>query len=55
MMKDFLFKKFLKVAIEMKRKDMYRKAQDLGFTHPETVTCSQELDALLNVYTHNVA
>ncbi|WP_081976227.1 aspartyl-phosphate phosphatase Spo0E family protein [Ureibacillus manganicus] len=54
-MKDFLFKKVLKVAIEMKRKDMYKKAHDLGFTHPETVTCSQELDALLNVYSHKVA
>lgn len=54
-MREFLFKKALKVAIEMKRKDMYKKALDLGFTHPETVTCSQELDALLNVYSHKVA
>ncbi len=54
-MKEFLFKKVLKVAIEMKRKDMYKKAQDLGFTHPDTVTCSQELDALLNVYCQRVA
>nr|WP_106784816.1 aspartyl-phosphate phosphatase Spo0E family protein [Lysinibacillus timonensis] len=54
-MKDFLFRKVLKVAIEIKRKDMYRKARNLGFTHPEVVTCSQELDALLNVYSQQVA
>ncbi|RKJ14198.1 aspartyl-phosphate phosphatase Spo0E family protein, partial [Butyricicoccus sp. 1XD8-22] len=34
-MSEFIFKKVLRVAIEMKRKDMYKKAQDLGFTHPE--------------------
>ena len=39
-----LYKKVLKVVIEIKRKDMYRKAQELGFTHPEVVNCSQQLD-----------
>ena len=36
--------------IEMKRKFMYEKAIDLGFTHPQVVSCSQELDKLLNKY-----
>lgn len=50
-----LYKKVLKVFIEIKRKDMYRKAQELGFTHPEVVNCSQELDQLLNKYTKEAA
>jgi stage 0 sporulation regulatory protein len=29
---------------------MYRKANNFGFTHPEVVACSQELDILLNRY-----
>lgn len=40
----------LKLKIEIKRKDMYKKAKDLGFTHPQVVNCSQELDVLLNNY-----
>ncbi|GAB0168127.1 aspartyl-phosphate phosphatase Spo0E family protein [Lysinibacillus sp. CTST325] len=44
------FKQFLKMEIENKRKDMYKKAMDLGFTHPSVVDCSQELDVLLNKY-----
>ncbi|MDM5233470.1 MULTISPECIES: aspartyl-phosphate phosphatase Spo0E family protein [Lysinibacillus] len=43
-------KQFLRVKIEMKRRRMYRKAKDLGFTHPIVVDCSQELDILLNRY-----
>lgn len=54
-MRSLLFRRVLKLLIEMKRKDMYKKANDLGFTHPETVTCSQELDTLLNLYLHNAA
>lgn len=54
-MYHLLYKKILKVAIEMKRKTMYRKALDLGFTHPEVVHCSQELDQLLNKYSSQVA
>lgn len=50
-----LYKKVLKVVIEIKRKDMYRKAQELGFTHPEVVNCSQQLDHLLNKYTKEAA
>ena len=40
----------LKLKIELKREDMYKKAKVLGFTHPEVVNCSQELDVLLNNY-----
>lgn len=29
---------------------MYKKAKDLGFTHPQVVHYSQELDELLNKY-----
>lgn len=50
-----LYKKILKLFIEAKRKDMYKKAKDLGFTHPDVVTCSQELDVLLNKYQKDVA
>ncbi|WP_339288514.1 aspartyl-phosphate phosphatase Spo0E family protein [Ureibacillus sp. FSL K6-0786] len=50
-----LYKKVLKVVIEIKRKDMYRKAQVLGFTHPKVVNCSQQLDYLLNKYTKQAA
>lgn len=50
-----LYKKVLKLVIEMKRKDMYKKALDLGFTHPEVVNCSQELDKLLNKYSKKAA
>ena len=49
-MKCFLIRKRLKFKIELKRKDMYKKAKDLGFTHPQVVNCSQELDLLLNKY-----
>ena len=49
-MKSFLLKNMLKLRIEIKRKDMYKKAKDLGFTHPQVVNCSQELDVLLNNY-----
>ncbi|MER2122053.1 MAG: aspartyl-phosphate phosphatase Spo0E family protein [Solibacillus sp.] len=40
----------LKLRIEAKRKNLYKKANDLGFTHPEVVNCSQKLDELLNKY-----
>ena len=40
----------LKLKIELKRKDMYKKAKYLGFTHRQVVNCSQELDVLLNNY-----
>ncbi|TDY01325.1 UNVERIFIED_CONTAM: stage 0 sporulation regulatory protein [Lysinibacillus xylanilyticus] len=49
-MVNISFKQFLKMEIENKRKDMYKKAMDLGFTHPSVVDCSQELDDLLNKY-----
>lgn len=49
-MKSLLLKIILKLRIETKRKHMYKKANDLGFTHPEVVNCSQELDELLNKF-----
>ncbi|MER2031077.1 MAG: aspartyl-phosphate phosphatase Spo0E family protein [Solibacillus sp.] len=49
-MKTLLLKLILKLRIETKRKHMYKKANDLGFTHPEVVNCSQELDELLNKF-----
>lgn len=50
-----LYKKVLKFVIEIKRKDMYRKAHELGFTHPEVINCSQQLDQLLNKYSKQAA
>jgi stage 0 sporulation regulatory protein len=49
-MKPLLYKKSLKFQIEIKRRVMYKKARNLGFTHPKVVNCSQELDVLLNKY-----
>ena len=58
-MRFLFFKKLLRLRIrlriESKRKDMYKKANDLGFTHPEVVHCSQELDELLNKYSDTAA
>lgn len=54
-MKSILIKKILKQKIETKRNQMYKKANDLGFTHPEVVNCSRELDKLLNKYSNIVA
>lgn len=48
-MKSLVSKKKLEFIIEIKRKVMCKKAIILGFTHPEVVKCSQELDALLNI------
>ncbi|AMO85735.1 aspartyl-phosphate phosphatase Spo0E family protein [Solibacillus sp. FSL K6-1781] len=42
----------LKLKIETKRKHLYKKAIDLGLTHPEVINCSQELDELLNKYSN---
>jgi len=47
---SLLWKHILKFEIEIKRKIMYKKAKDLGFTHPQVVHYSQELDDLLNKY-----
>lgn len=54
-MKSLLLKIILKLRIEAKRKHMYKKANVLGFTHPEVVNCSQELDELLNKYSDSAA
>jgi len=36
--------------INVKKRDMYSKAKQFGFTDSRVVTCSQELDTLLNRY-----
>lgn len=36
--------------INRKKREMYRMAKRFGMTHPTVVTCSQELDELLNSY-----
>lgn len=36
--------------IELKKRDMYVKAQLYGFTDPRVVAHSQELDILINKY-----
>lgn len=51
-MKFLSLRTILKLKIELKRKDLYKKANDLGFTHPEVVNCSRELDNLLNKYSN---
>ena len=45
-----LRKKVLSVRITYKRKMMYLKAKEFGFTHPEVVAHSQDLDDLINRY-----
>ena len=36
--------------INVKKRDMYKKAKHFGLSHPSVITCSQELDVLLNCY-----
>ncbi|MCT6922577.1 MULTISPECIES: aspartyl-phosphate phosphatase Spo0E family protein [Bacillales] len=50
MLKHFFQKIILKCRIEFKRKQMYKIAKDLGYTHPKVVESSQQLDTLLNSY-----
>lgn len=45
-----LKKKVLSMRIHHKRKMMYVMAEQFGFTHPEVVAHSQDLDVLLNRY-----
>ncbi|MEK4486232.1 aspartyl-phosphate phosphatase Spo0E family protein [Psychrobacillus sp. FSL H8-0484] len=45
----FMNENALDIRIETKRKNMYKLAKKLGFTHPLVVSISQELDALLNL------
>lgn len=49
-MKLFLMKKTLMGKIEFKKREMYRSAKLYGFTDSRVVTCSQELDLLMNRY-----
>jgi stage 0 sporulation regulatory protein len=48
--KRLLNEKALLFQIGIKRKIMYRRAKNFGFTHPLVVECSQELDMLINKY-----
>ncbi|MFB4164096.1 Spo0E family sporulation regulatory protein-aspartic acid phosphatase [Alteribacillus sp. JSM 102045] len=48
---ETIFRKWVLLSkITWKRKEMHRKANHFGLTDQRTVTCSQELDSLLNVY-----
>ncbi|MFB5087782.1 MULTISPECIES: aspartyl-phosphate phosphatase Spo0E family protein [Bacillaceae] len=54
-MKTLLKGNTLLVQIEMKRKVMYNMAKKFGYSHPLVVSCSQELDVLLNKYFEKVS
>nr|WP_313890893.1 aspartyl-phosphate phosphatase Spo0E family protein [Psychrobacillus sp.] len=53
--KTALCEKELLIQIGIKRKAMYKKAKSFGFTHPIVVSCSQELDVLINKYHDKVS
>ena len=42
--------KFLLGQIILKKKVMYHRAKHFGYTHSSVISCSQELDILLNQY-----
>ncbi|NEU32271.1 aspartyl-phosphate phosphatase Spo0E family protein [bacterium LRH843] len=45
------FKKLILLGlISIKKREMYAKAKHYGLTDPRVVTCSQDLDILLNRY-----
>ncbi|MEI4770834.1 aspartyl-phosphate phosphatase Spo0E family protein [Psychrobacillus sp. FJAT-51614] len=54
-MKSLLKGNTLLVRIEIKRKAMYKMAKQFGYSHPLVVSCSQELDVLLNKYYDKVS
>lgn len=54
-MKIVLKKTVLSIQIHQMRKMMYVKAEQFGFTHPEVVAHSQDLDVLLNRYQRMVS
>ncbi len=49
-MSFFLKKKWLLVKINRKRSEMIFLGEKLGLTAAETISCSQQLDRLLNEY-----
>ena len=49
-MKLSLIKNILLGKIKLKRRDMYKKARRFGLIDSRVVSCSQELDELLNKY-----
>ena len=49
-MKIVLIKFILQGKINVKKRELYYEARHLSLTNPRVVTCSQELDSLLNNY-----
>lgn len=49
-MKTWILQIILLRKIKLKRQDLYAKANSFGRKDPRVVTCSQDLDALLNKY-----
>ncbi|WP_394188545.1 aspartyl-phosphate phosphatase Spo0E family protein [Paenisporosarcina quisquiliarum] len=49
-MKRWILQTILLRKIKLKRLDLYAKAKSLGRKDHRVITCSQELDALLNKY-----
>ena len=49
-MKSIVLKYILLGKIKLKKREMYSKAKHYGFTNVRVVTCSQELDTLLNKF-----
>ncbi|MFB5661176.1 Spo0E family sporulation regulatory protein-aspartic acid phosphatase [Alteribacillus sp. HJP-4] len=48
---EMIYNKFkLLSQIQVKKREMYRKAKQYGLTDARVVACSQELDTLLNTY-----
>ncbi|WP_310793598.1 aspartyl-phosphate phosphatase Spo0E family protein [Salipaludibacillus neizhouensis] len=45
-----IYKLILLGKINIKKREMYRKTNHFRLTDPRVVTCSQELDLLLNRY-----
>ena len=48
--KMVILKMMLLGRIKVKKKAMYRKAKQFGYTHPKVVAHSQDLDILINRY-----
>lgn len=49
-MEDVGLEYYLMNQMELKREEMIEAAELYGFTSEKTVTCSQELDRLMNTY-----
>lgn len=49
-MKKMVFRLILLKKIEFKKRYMYKQAKNFGFRDSRVVSCSQDLDELLNKY-----